>query len=87
MSYNKLTPEIIAKIKAVIKEGTVYEGADINADYAKDEMPIYGTNMPDLAVVAKSTEEVAAVVKICNENIIPVTPRGAEPVLSAVLFP
>lgn len=77
MSYNKLTPEIIAKIKAVIKEGTVYEGADINADYAKDEMPIYGTNMPDLAVVAKSTEEVAAVVKICNENIIPVTPRGA----------
>ena len=75
-SYNKLTPELISQIKAAVK-GTVYEGADINEDYMKDEMPIYGTHMPDLAVVAQSTEDVAAIVKICNENKIPVTPRGA----------
>ncbi len=75
-SYNKLTPEVIAQIKAAVK-GTVYEGGDINEDYQKDEMPIYGTHMPDLAVVVQSTEDVAAIVKICNENKIPVTPRGA----------
>ncbi|MBR3244519.1 MAG: FAD-binding oxidoreductase [Parasporobacterium sp.] len=75
-SYNKLTPELISQIKAAVK-GTVYEGGDINEDYQKDEMPIYGTHMPDLAVVAQSTEDVAAIVKICNENKIPVTPRGA----------
>lgn len=75
-NYNKLTPEIISQIKAKVK-GTVYEGADINEDYQKDEMPIYGTRMPDLAVVAQSTEDVAAIVKICNDNKIPVTPRGA----------
>ena len=40
-------------------------------------MPIYGTHMPDLAVQPRSTEEVAAVVKICYDNNIPVTPRGA----------
>ena len=74
--YNKLTPELIRQIKAEVK-GTVYEGSDINEDYKKDEMPIYGTHMPDLAVVAQSTEDVAAVVKICNDNKIPVTPRGA----------
>ena len=40
-------------------------------------MPIYGTRMPDLAVQPRSTEEVAAVMKICYDNNIPVTPRGA----------
>ena len=75
-SYNKLTPELISQIKSVVK-GTVYEGGDINEDYMRDEMPIYGTHMPDLAVVVQNTEDVAAIVKICNENKIPVTPRGA----------
>ena len=73
--YNQLTPEIVAQIKAVSDH--VFEGEDINPDYAKDEMPIYGTKMPDLAVQPRSTEEVAAVMKICYENNIPVTPRGA----------
>lgn len=73
--YNQLTPEIISQIKAVSEH--VFEGADINPDYAKDEMPIYGTKMPDLAVQPRTTEEVAAVVKICYDNNIPVTPRGA----------
>ena len=75
-NYNKLTPELISQIKAAVK-GTVYEGGDINEDYKKDEMPIYGTNMPDLAVVAQSTEDVAAIVKICSDHKIPVPPRGA----------
>ncbi|MCD8019180.1 MAG: FAD-binding oxidoreductase [Clostridiales bacterium] len=73
--YNQLTDEIIEQIKAVSDHVTT--GADINEDYAKDEMPIYGTRMPDLAVQPRTTEEVAAVVKICYENNIPVTPRGA----------
>ncbi|MDD4369547.1 MAG: FAD-binding oxidoreductase [Anaerostipes sp.] len=73
--YNELTSEIIEQIKGVSDH--VFEGEDINPDYSKDEMPIYGTKMPDLAVQPRSTEEVAAVMKICYENNIPVTPRGA----------
>jgi glycolate oxidase len=73
--YNQLTPEIIDQIKAVSDHVTI--GEDINQDYAKDEMPIYGTHMPDLAVQPRSTKEVADVVKICYDNNIPVTPRGA----------
>lgn len=73
--YNQLTPEIIEEIKKV--SNNVFLGEEINPDYAKDEMPIYGTHMPDLAVQPRSTEEVAAVMKICYENNIPVTPRGA----------
>lgn len=73
--YNQLTAEIIQQMKAVSEH--VFEGEEINPDYAKDEMPIYGTNMPELAVQPRSTEEVAKIVKICYENNIPVTPRGA----------
>lgn len=73
--YNQLTPEIIEQIKAVSDHVSI--GEDINQDYEKDEMPIYGTHMPDLAVQPRSTQEVADVVKICYDNNIPVTPRGA----------
>ena len=73
--YNQLTPEIIGKIQNVSDH--VYTGEDISPDYARDEMPIYGTRMPDLVVQPRSTEEVAAVMKICYDNNIPVTPRGA----------
>ena len=73
--YNQLTAEIIDQIRAVSDHVSI--GEDINQDYEKDEMPIYGTHMPDLAVQPRSTQEVADVVKICYENNIPVTPRGA----------
>ena len=73
--YNQLTPEIIRQLKAV--SDYVFLGDDINPDYAKDEMPIYGTRMPDVAIQPRSTEEVAAIMKICYDNNIPVTPRGA----------
>ena len=75
-SYNELTPELIEQLKAAAP-GHIYTGEDINEDYERDEMPIYGKRMPDAVLVATSTEEIAACVKICNENKIPVTPRGA----------
>ncbi len=74
--YNQITPEFIEKLRAVA-QGSVYVGEDVNPDYARDEMPIYGTRMPEVAVDVLSTEEIAAIVKLCNEEHIPVTCRGA----------
>ncbi|MGM9538490.1 MAG: FAD-binding oxidoreductase [Candidatus Onthomonas sp.] len=73
--YQTLTDEIIARLQAAAP-GHVYLGEDINADYARDEMPIYGTRMPDCAVQPRSTQEVSAIMKVCYEHGIPVTPRG-----------
>ncbi|AKN31433.1 2-hydroxy-acid oxidase [Clostridium carboxidivorans P7] len=75
-NYNELTEELISKLKEAAP-GHILLGDDINKDYCHDEMPIYGKKDPQVVLVAHSTEEVAAVVKICNENKIPVTPRGA----------
>ncbi|MDD2979422.1 MAG: FAD-binding oxidoreductase [Hespellia sp.] len=75
-SYNKLTPEIIEQLQAAAPGHILLDG-DINEDYSRDEMPIYGKKAPEAVLVARSTEEVSKVMKICNENMIPVTPRGA----------
>ncbi len=76
MDYQHLTPELMEQLSAVAP-GRVFTGSDINVDYSHDEMPIYGKAMPEAVVEALTTEEIAAVMKLCNENRIPVTPRGA----------
>ena len=74
--YNKLTADVVEKLKA-IAPNRVFVGEDINEDYIHDEMPIYGKFSPEAVVEAVSTEEIAEVMKVCNENLIPVIPRGA----------
>ncbi len=76
-TYNKITPEIAARLKAVVGERRFYQGGDIDPNYSHDEMPIYGKYMPDAAVDVETTEEVSGIMKICAENKIPVTCRGA----------
>ena len=76
--YGQITPEIIEQIKCAVS-GKVVWGKDVNEDYSHDEAMMNETapRMPDVVVEAKCTEDVAAVMKICNEHKIPVTPRGA----------
>ena len=76
MEYQKVTPEIIEQLKS-IAPGRVTIGDEINVDFSHDEMPIYGKKMPDVVIEVASTEEISAIMKICNEHRIPVTPRGA----------
>ena len=75
-AYGKVTPEIVEKFKE-IAPGRVYVGEEINDDFTHDEMSIYGKAVPEAVVDAMTTEEISAVMKICYENAIPVTPRGA----------
>ncbi|MGL4790033.1 MAG: FAD-binding oxidoreductase [Anaerotignaceae bacterium] len=74
--YNTFTTEIGEQLKLAVPN-RVYLNGDINEDFTHDEMPEYGYFTPDAVVEATTTQEVAAVMKICNENKIPVIPRGA----------
>ena len=74
--YNQVTPEILEQFKAIVP-GKVYAGEEINSDYFHDEMPIYGKGIPEVVIEATTTEDIAAIVKVCYENSIPVIPRGA----------
>lgn len=76
VEYNKVNDDIIKELKDAVS-GKVYVGNEINEDFFHDEMPIYGQGIPDVLVDAKSAEEVSKILKICNENKIPVLARGA----------
>lgn len=75
--YNKVTPEIAEQLKAIVGETRFYYGSDVEERFSHDEMPIYGKAFPEAVCIVESTEEVSAIMKLCNENLIPVTPRGA----------
>lgn len=75
--YNEVTPEILEQFKAIVP-GKVYAGEEINSDYFHDEMPIYLERArPEVVIEATTTEDIAAIVKVCYENSLPVIPRGA----------
>ncbi|HZN12536.1 MAG TPA: FAD-binding protein, partial [Blastocatellia bacterium] len=52
-------------------------GDDRLEDYGRDESPLPEFYPPDCAVLCETTEQVAAVLRICEERRVPVTPRGA----------
>ena len=74
VNYNTVTENVIEEIKNAVS-GKTYVGEEINIDFFHDEMPIYGEGQPELVVDATNAEEIAKVVKICNDNKIPVVPR------------
>lgn len=74
--YNQVSPELVEKFKQIVP-GKVYVGEEINQDYFHDEMPIYGEGQPEVLIDATTTEDIAAIIKLCYENNIPVIPRGA----------
>ena len=76
-TYNKITPEIAEQLKAVVGDKRFSAGEEVDPNYSHDEMPIYGKFFPEVTVDVESTEEVSQIMKICNENHIPVTCRGA----------
>lgn len=74
--YGQITPEVIAELSKVVP-GRVITGDDVNPDYARDEMPIYGKHMPEVSIEVLTTEEVSGIMKVCAAHKIPVTARGA----------
>ena len=76
-SYNKRSPAAAEKLRAVVGEGRFQYGDAVREEYSHDEMPIYGRCLPEAVCLAESTEEVSAILKICHEENVPVTVRGA----------
>lgn len=78
MEYNKVTAEIVEKLKAIVGEDNVLTEGEAVKPYAHDEVtdPAYH-HMPEAVVFAETTEQVAAVITLANECKFPVVPRGA----------
>ncbi|MBQ7655841.1 MAG: FAD-binding protein [Clostridia bacterium] len=75
-TFNRVTEADLSFFRGLMP-GRVFSGEEISNDYDHDEMTEYGHFLPEAVLQAASAEEICAVLKYCNEHLIPVTPRGA----------
>lgn len=75
--FKEIDRQDIAFFESILPKERVLTGDDINEDFTRDEMTEYGTFAPGVVLTVMSTKEVSDILRYCNEQRIPVTPRGA----------
>src|SRR5690349_21277826 len=83
---NVLGESIIKQFVSVVGEANVLQTEEQRTEYGSDKTEDYFF-LPDVVVKPGTTEEVSALLKICNQNKIPVTPRGAGTGLAGAALP
>ncbi|SDF53425.1 FAD-binding oxidoreductase [Sporomusa acidovorans] len=76
--YNAVTPELISELENILGSRYVSTDPDKLEVYKTDEEanPKYH-HLPEVVIFPGNAEEVAAVIRLANKYIVPVTPRGA----------
>ncbi|MDR3265524.1 MAG: FAD-binding oxidoreductase [Synergistaceae bacterium] len=87
-AYGKVTPEIVAELRAAIGErNVVYEDRDALDNYACDMAGVVFAHDPEAVVRPENVEHVSAVMRIASEYSVPVTPRAAGSGLAGAAIP
>jgi glycolate oxidase len=81
-----LTSEIISRFKDIVGDDYVFLDETTIEHYAHDETENLHY-LPDVVIKPRTAEEISAIMKICNAEKIPVTPRGAGTGLSGGALP
>ena len=82
----KLTAELILQFTAIVGADFIRVDEETMKEYGHDETENL-LFLPDVVLRPGSTEEISAIMKICNRELIPVTPRGAGTGLSGGALP
>lgn len=86
MGYNKITADILKTIIAIVGEDAVitqYAGLEKYSHDETEDLSYY----PEAVVKPRSADEISRLLKLCNEQLIPVTPRGGGTGLSGGALP
>ncbi|BFZ19542.1 hypothetical protein BsWGS_22581 [Bradybaena similaris] len=75
VTYNKVTDAIIKSFKNIVGDKNVCAENAIREQHSHDESH-HPSALPDVVVFPDSVEHVSKVVKLCNENRIPILPYG-----------
>ncbi|MBN1937410.1 MAG: FAD-binding oxidoreductase, partial [Anaerolineae bacterium] len=88
-NYHPVTPEIVARLCEIVGEKSViFDEPERMVDYGHDEVAGEEyAHLPEVVVKAASAQEVAAIMRLANQEMIPVTPRGAGSGLSGGAVP
>ncbi|MCS7232544.1 MAG: FAD-binding oxidoreductase [Synergistetes bacterium] len=87
--FGKVTPSFVRELIRIVGErGVIYEDKDALEAYSHDESAFkYYARMPDVVVKPEKVEQISEIMKLANEEKIPVTPRGAGSGLSGGCIP
>lgn len=80
------TGELIDQLRKIVGADQVVTEAETLQDYSHDETEELSF-LPEVVVKPRTTQEVSAILRLCNEHRIPVTPRGAGTGLSGGALP
>ena len=81
-----VTTDHLKQFKAIIGEQFVLADEETLTHYSHDETERL-SYLPEVVLKPRTTEEIAAIMRLCNEYHIPVTPRGAGTGLSGGALP
>ena len=86
MEYARINEKIIAKLESIVGKEKIFTAHEILNEYSHD----YTEDLkflPEIVVKPHTAEEVSEILKLCNEERIPATPRGAGTGLSGGALP
>lgn len=86
MKYGQLTSTLLDELKQIVGAENYFVDEETLKTHASDETEDH-VFMPQVVLMPGKAEEVAAILKLCNEHIIPVTPRGGGTGLSGGALP
>jgi glycolate oxidase len=86
MPFAVVSTDMLSQFEAILGEENVIIDQDKRYAYSHDETEDYSF-LPDVVLKPGSPEEISAVMKLCNEHRIPVTPRGGGTGLSGGAIP
>lgn len=85
-SFNKINKEIISELESILDADILFFDDEVLNEYNHDETENLKFN-PELVAKPKTVAQVSALMKFCNEKLIPVTVRGAGTGLSGGALP
>jgi len=86
MSYQKINTPLVEKFQAIVGKEYVFYDKENLEKYAHDETEdlfFY----PEVVLKPRTANEISEIVKLCNKELIPLTPRGAGTGLSGGALP
>ncbi|PKP45280.1 MAG: FAD-binding oxidoreductase [Bacteroidetes bacterium HGW-Bacteroidetes-12] len=84
--YGKVTVEILEHLKAIVGKAYVLVDNEALDKYSHDETEDLKF-IPEVVVKPRTADEISSIFKLCNKNLIPLTPRGAGTGLSGGALP
>lgn len=76
-AYNKLTEGVAEELRRAVGPGRFFSGAAVKEAVLPRRDAIYGKYPPRPSASWRAPDESLALMRICNENRVPVTVRGA----------